>query len=196
MRLSTILLLATQACVITSLGPINHDRNDIPVDDDLQVRDNGPVGATPNDGRGTISVDEYIANRDKPNERNEDSTLQARDDGPATPNPNDGRGTISVDEYIANRDKLIARNEETDGANKTSPNPLEKRACWFGRTYDCSRGYCYQRCGMNGEWCWLAADEGRGPWLTCQYNPDCSYKKVGVNTLCSQGNCKACGCSC
>lgn len=166
MLLSTILLLATQASMITSLGPVGH---------------------VPADGRGSISVEEYKASRE--------ADLQARSEGPPGA---DDRGSITVEEFKAERDaKLNARSDSAseDELEATSPNPLSKRACWFGNNYGCSKNYCYKRCGGNGQWCWLAAGGGKGPWLKCSVDSQCSPGNTR-GSGCGVGDCKACGCSC
>lgn len=70
---------------------------------------------------------------------------------------------------------------------------LEKRSCWFGKPVGCKWGYCWKSCAQpgSGEWCWTAADNGFGKWLTCKSDNDC-----GRDGACGAGGCKSCGCSC
>lgn len=94
------------------------------------------------------------------------------------PSPDDGRGTVNA----------------TDLAE--GGNPLEARACWNGADYGCNRdGYCWRKCGSAGEWCWLAADSGSGPWLKCVDDKQCSPGNTR-GSGCGKGDCDACGCSC
>jgi len=72
---------------------------------------------------------------------------------------------------------------------------LVPRACFFGDQYGCSGGYCWKRCGLQGEWCWLAYNAGYGAWTKCFRAADC----VGFaqpEPDCGKGGCDACGCSC
>jgi hypothetical protein len=71
---------------------------------------------------------------------------------------------------------------------------LHARECWYGeKTIGCSRGYCWRNCDPEnpGYWCWTAANDGLGDWLTCQADADCNDTDA-----CGVGNCAACGCSC
>ncbi|KAL8671774.1 MAG: hypothetical protein Q9224_007611, partial [Gallowayella concinna] len=71
--------------------------------------------------------------------------------GRPTPNDDD-RGIINATDLTAvdDNDGLVARD------------------CWFGANYGCSKGYCWTKCGTRGEWCWLATQNGNGPWFTCR----------------------------
>ncbi|KAG8160058.1 hypothetical protein KVR01_010695 [Diaporthe batatas] len=71
---------------------------------------------------------------------------------------------------------------------------LEKRECWYGEDYGCSKGYCFQKCGSSGEWCWTAWNGGLGEWRSCDSNAQCDPSAAG--SACGQGDCDACGCSC
>lgn len=103
--------------------------------------------------------------------------LSADPSGRASPQ-NDGRGTIDATD-LAKRENI-----------------LEARACWNGAAYGCSRdGYCWRKCGSAGEWCWLAADNGSGPWLKCVDKNQCAPGAIGTAS-CGKGDCDACGCSC
>lgn len=92
--------------------------------------------------------------------------------------PDDGRGTIPATE-LGTGNRLFARD------------------CWFGVPYGCSqeKKRCWRTCGSAGEWCWLAADGGSGPWLSCTRDSQCSPQAT-PGTGCGKGDCGECGCSC
>lgn len=96
------------------------------------------------------------------------------------PEDNDGRGTIP------------ATSLASSGAHR-----LFTRACYFGTPYGCSQDKkrCWRNCGPAGEWCWLAADGGSGPWLSCSADSQCS-PEVTPGSGCGKGSCDECGCSC
>ena len=74
----------------------------------------------------------------------------------------------------------------------TSPDALTKRSCYWGKKRaGCSKGYCWKKCGSNGQWCWSAYNDGYGDWIGCNKDSQCN-----VNQACGLGNCKDCGCSC
>ena len=88
----------------------------------------------------------------------------------------------------------------TQGLSRREDSPanvLGKRACWKGRSYGCSSGnsqdkwFCWKRCGSDynaGQWCWLAADRGNGPWLTCSVDDQCDERiiqNIGCGGACS-----------
>lgn len=97
----------------------------------------------------------------------------------ARPSADDERGTIPA----------------TSLANSNNINNLVERDCWYGAPYGCSDGYCWRTCGQTGEWCWLAANNGNGAWLTCSNAGQCAPGSVG-GASCGKGDCGACGCSC
>ena len=83
--------------------------------------------------------------------------------------------------------------------NKATPkdtNNLVARACWNGAYYGCSKGYCWTKCQTGGKWCWLATQDGNGPWLTCSSDSQCASGIQTRGSACGKGNCDACGCSC
>lgn len=73
--------------------------------------------------------------------------------------------------------------------------PREAQACEYSAGLGCSRrGYCWKACGSpgDGKWCWTAAGDGSGAWLTCNTYADCN-----PNAQCGKGTgCLSCGCSC
>ncbi|KAL8815161.1 MAG: hypothetical protein Q9223_005680 [Gallowayella weberi] len=89
------------------------------------------------------------------------------------PSPDDGRGTIPA----------------TSLANSGNTSKLVER-CWYGSPYGCSNGFCYRSCGSAGEWCWLAANNGNGAWLTCGSDNQCAPGSVG-GAACGKGDCAA-----
>lgn len=72
-----------------------------------------------------------------------------------------------------------------------SPNPISKRACWYGKPSGCTKGFCWKGCGGTGQWCWTAFNDGLGNWIGCTNDDECN-----TNAACGTGNCKTCGCSC
>lgn len=92
--------------------------------------------------------------------------------------PKDGRGTIPATE-LSKGHQLFARD------------------CWFGAPYGCSQDKkrCWRTCGPAGEWCWLAADNGSGSWLSCVDDSQCTPEAT-PGSSCGTGDCEECGCSC
>lgn len=105
--------------------------------------------------------------------------------------------------------KSSQSDEEWDGGpdyGEITPVPrdnvFEERACWFGDNWGCSGGYCWTRCGSDGDyqkgyWCWLAWTFGYGDWVQCRKTEDCEYTKLPT-AACGRGCVvsQACGCSC
>ena len=99
--------------------------------------------------------------------------------------------------------------DETDVITPWNNVPLEKRACWHGKPFGCSKsGYCWMSCGTKGSgtWCWLARDGGKGAWEYCGKGTDVNsndkrcenvWRKgyVDCGRYCKKGD-KSCGCSC
>ncbi|KAA8648496.1 uncharacterized protein ATNIH1004_004381 [Aspergillus tanneri] len=72
----------------------------------------------------------------------------------------------------------------------------EKGKCWTRSPWGCSKkGWCWKQCANGGQWCWVALDQGNGPWKSCQVAEDCNPAN-DLKSDCGQGGCKACGCSC
>ena len=95
----------------------------------------------------------------------------------ARPSADDERGTIN--------------------ATDLAPVDLVERACYFGSKYEgCDGGYCWRTCGPSGQWCWLASQNGNGPWLTCSTDSQCASGITTRGSDCGKGGCDACGCSC
>ncbi|KAG7090592.1 hypothetical protein E1B28_009697 [Marasmius oreades] len=69
-----------------------------------------------------------------------------------------------------------------------------ENVCDYDAPSGCSGGYCWKTCEAGtpdeGKWCWTAAGDGSGNWLTCKSYADCS-----VNASCGIG-CASCGCRC
>lgn len=80
---------------------------------------------------------------------------------------------------------------------ESSPNNVfasKRMACWYDSYWGCSRdGWCWSSCGccpdLEGYWCWLAGDYGRGPWLRCTRNDQCN-PTLSPAMMCGGG----CGC--
>ncbi|KAG7090593.1 hypothetical protein E1B28_009698 [Marasmius oreades] len=81
--------------------------------------------------------------------------------------------------------------------NTTAASTLTTRnddACYYDAPSGCSGGYCWKACGTpgDGKWCWTAAGDGSGKWLTCK-----SYAECNPKASCGKGiGCASCGCSC
>ncbi|KXJ90376.1 hypothetical protein Micbo1qcDRAFT_195974 [Microdochium bolleyi] len=61
-------------------------------------------------------------------------------------------------------------------------------------SHGCHEGYCWKQCGDSGsnQWCWTAANSGRGDWIRCSSSSQCNTgMSCGVGS-----NCGSCGCGC
>jgi hypothetical protein len=66
-------------------------------------------------------------------------------------------------------------------------------ACLKGsRQFGCKDGTCWRACGSSGNWAWLTAKYGVGPWLKCSIDAQCDY---GIGVSSGEG-CESCGCDC
>ncbi|PWI72467.1 hypothetical protein PCL_11090 [Purpureocillium lilacinum] len=73
-----------------------------------------------------------------------------------------------------------------------SASRLHKRRCYTGdQHFGCHRRHCWKRCDAAGKWCWTAANNGFGSWISCKKDGDCNDRQS-----CGKGNCHWCGCSC
>lgn len=104
---------------------------------------------------------------------------------------------------IADLEPGLDRREDCEGEQKGCAGTKGKKPqCAWGNAFGCSkRGFCWQKCGPGGmgKWCWIAADQGTGHWITCDPGDDsqCSPAVPIVNDGdCGKGNCLSCGCSC
>lgn len=70
---------------------------------------------------------------------------------------------------------------------------LDKRNCVWNKKSGCDKGYCWKKCGNEGQWCWTARVKGFGDWYTCGSDRDCNEKMDCGN---ASGGCDSCGCSC
>lgn len=73
---------------------------------------------------------------------------------------------------------------------------ISTRGCAV-RNYGCEEGFCWNKCGSKGEWCWLALARGHGDWVTCRkgHDDDCSpsiFRDAGCG-VCDKD---VCGCNC
>lgn len=98
-----------------------------------------------------------------------------------------------------------AANDDGTPPDETTPVPrdtmfeFDKRSCWKGDDFGCTRGYCWKRCGDpydKGQWCWTAWSFGYGDWVQCRKTEDCYHRltTMGCGAGCVKS--KACGCSC
>lgn len=77
----------------------------------------------------------------------------------------------------------------------------EKGLCRKGKSYGCTENhFCWKVCDpQKGTWCWLAANNGDGPWTYCSKDPDC-LKAIGKHHDCALKGPKCrerdCGCKC
>ena len=85
-----------------------------------------------------------------------------------------------------------------DGTLEERDSDLVARACYHGnQTPACSKdGWCYMNCDVNGEWCWMAENRGKGAWTSCKSHNDCVTAYFKRAAFCGVGGCKDCGCSC
>ncbi|KAL8810444.1 MAG: hypothetical protein Q9200_002571 [Gallowayella weberi] len=84
------------------------------------------------------------------------------------------QATIALSSAPAGRP--TPNDNERDTLKTTDPttDKLVARDCWFGASYGCSKGYCWKSCGTRGQWCWLATNNGAGPWFKCSNDQMCA----------------------
>ncbi|KAF6831569.1 hypothetical protein CMUS01_07305 [Colletotrichum musicola] len=91
----------------------------------------------------------------------------------------------------------VAHLDTPAGPDGTGDSPLERRACWYGRDYGCTDGYCWKKCIGDGRWCWTAWNKGWGNWQTCSADNQCKpTNEAGCGESNNGKECKKCGCSC
>lgn len=115
-------------------------------------------------------------------------TLFAHSDRPSLSDP---RGTIAATDVAPVEGQVVERDDLFPVSGQ-----LVERACYNGdKVFGCDGGFCWSKCGTQGEWCWFADNDGTGPWITCRVDNDCS--KIWLTKRpCAKGTCKACGCGC
>lgn len=118
-------------------------------------------------------------------------------------------GLVAQVAYVVSMPAVAERNDELSSLENRQeiPDTLETRgSCFYSSPQPengCSSGgWCYSRCTRSGrstEWCWLAYKRGKGDWVSCKSNGDCSIavnKVYAEAATCSSDQCKNCGCYC
>ena len=114
--------------------------------------------------------------------------------------PDSARGSIPATELSKRAGPDVSELVD-DGRGSIPATELGKRNSLFARDcprlepYGCSKNSCWRTCGRPGEWCWLAASGGSGPWIACNSASECSPDAT-PGTGCGLGDCDACGCGC
>ncbi|CEJ89229.1 hypothetical protein VHEMI05084 [[Torrubiella] hemipterigena] len=99
-------------------------------------------------------------------------------------------GVVTADNMPPGTDLTKARTCLNHPLGLESPALSKRKAqCWFDKYSGCSKGYCWKVCDDYNSFCWVAEDNGSGPWITCKTDSQCNRSMA-----CGVGNCASCGC--